>query len=82
MVNDVEGSDAINGEAHRKWLEEKVAHVLASAAAVTKHFGLDETHIAALTVRRTEYLQAARVLGSPQAVAEPAAPAVEEFDFG
>lgn len=86
MVNGVEGNDAINGEPHRKWLEEKVAHVLASAAVVTKHFGLDGANISALTLRRTEYLQAARLLGSPPAAAEPEpvkvdAPA-EEFDFG
>jgi hypothetical protein len=86
MANGVEGNDAITGEPHRKWLEEKLAHVLASAAAVTKQFGLDQTNIAAQTLRRTEYLQAARLLGSPPAlVAEsvgiPAAEP-ETFDFG
>lgn len=58
IIQGVDECEPVTRKSNRQWLEEELADVRANTDLVVRHFGLDETKIAARAARKIEHLRA------------------------
>lgn len=56
LIQGIAESEPVTGKLNRDWLQDEVADVRAGLELVTRHFGLDRSHIADRTARKIVHL--------------------------